>query len=433
MSDRLPIAIIGAGPVGLAAAAHLLVRGERPLVLEAGPAVGHAVAQWAHVRLFTPWRYCLDGAARRLLEASGWQAPPEEEIPTGRDLIARYLAPLGALLAPHITLNARVSAITRQGADKAKDAGRAGRPFLLRIGEEEVVAARAVIDASGTWFTPSPAGADGLPALGERRAAARVQYGIPGILGAERARHAGRHTVVLGGGHSALNSLIDLATLAREAPATRITWLMRKATVEAAFGGEGADALAARGALGSAARSLVESGTVTVRSPFLVEAVRETGAGLVIEGAGGTRVEADELIVATGFRPDLAPLSELRLALDPALDCAAKLGPLIDPNIHSCGTVRPHGAAELAHPEPGFYIAGMKSYGRAPTFLLATGHEQVRSIAAALAGDAEAAARVELELPETGVCNTGPVTRQRVSVTAATGCCAPQPKPACCG
>ncbi|MDH6629795.1 hypothetical protein M2271_007634 [Streptomyces sp. LBL] len=60
--------------------------------------------------------------------------------------------------------------------------------------------------------------------------------------------------------------------------------------------------------------------------------------------------------------------------------------------------------SELAHPEKDVYLVGMKSYGRAPTFLAMTGYEQVRSIAAALAGDQEAAERVELTLPETGVC-----------------------------
>ena len=89
------------------------------------------------------------------------------------------------------------------------------------------------------------------------------------------------------------------------------------------------------------------------------------------------------------------------------MECPSALGPLIDPNVHSCGTVRPHGAFELAQPEPGLFIAGMKSYGRAPTFLLATGYEQVRSIAAYLAGDIEGARRVELDLPQTGVCSAG--------------------------
>lgn len=135
-------------------------------------------------------------------------------------------------------------------------------------------------------------------------------------------------------------------------------------------------------------------------------------------------------------------LRELRLSLDPWLECAAGIGPLIDPNLHSCGTVRPHGARELAHLEEGFYIAGMKSYGRAPTFLLATGHEQVRSIAAALTGDLEAAGRVELELPETGVCNVRPSTLAPVDLQASASCCGPAtatvavPEPAvsgCCG
>jgi hypothetical protein len=138
------------------------------------------------------------------------------------------------------------------------------------------------------------------------------------------------------------------------------------------------------------------------------------------------------MIVATGFRPDVAMLREVRLSLDPWLECAAKIGPLIDPNIHSCGTVRPHGAMELAHPETDFYIAGIKSYGRAPTFLLATGHEQVRSITAALAGDREAASRVELELPETGVCSSRPTARTMVAASSCCGGSAPADVDACC-
>jgi hypothetical protein len=142
-------------------------------------------------------------------------------------------------------------------------------------------------------------------------------------------------------------------------------------------------------------------------------------------------VIADELIVSTGFRSDFSFLSELRLRLDPAIEAPVALAPLIDPNEHSCGTVRPHGARELAHDEPGFYMAGMKSYGRAPTFLMMTGYEQVRSIAAELAGDKEAAARVELVLPETGVCTRGGVE----SAEAASGCCggpAKEELSACC-
>jgi hypothetical protein len=118
----------------------------------------------------------------------------------------------------------------------------------------------------------------------------------------------------------------------------------------------------------------------------------------------------DQIIAATGFRPDLTFLRELRLDLDSALDSSRSLAPLIDPNVHSCGTVPAHGEAELRHPEPNIYLVGAKSYGRAPTFLLATGYEQVRSIVAELAGDHEAARRVELVLPETGVCSTSTAT-----------------------
>jgi hypothetical protein len=154
-----------------------------------------------------------------------------------------------------------------------------------------------------------------------------------------------------------------------------------------------------------------------VESAFRVSHLVADGTGLIVgTGCCGRQVVVDELIVATGFRPNLDFVRELRIQLDPAIECPVALAPLIDPNEHSCGTVRPHGARELAQHEPGFYFAGMKSYGRAPTFLMLTGYEQVRSIAADIAGDREAAERVELVLPETGVCN-------RSAVTDASNCC----------
>lgn len=440
---RLPVAVIGAGPVGLAAAAHLLARGEVPLVLEAGSAAGHAVRQWGHVRMFTPWRFCVDRQAAALLAAHGWTHPPAEGVPTGAELVTRYLEPLAAALAPQIELNARVTAVTRLNCDKVRTVGRTALPFALRVatptGQTRTVLARAVIDASGTWFTPNPAGADGLAAPGEAAAADCIVSGIPDVLGADRATYASRTTAVVGSGHSALNALIELTALRDDAPGTRILWLLRKENVAAAFGGEGADALPGRGELGIQGRALVESGAVDVAAPFRISSVaRAANGGLLIAGDHNGRpaeLAADRMIVATGFRPDLAMLREVRLGLDPWLECAAGIGAMIDPNLHSCGTVRPHGAAELAHPEADFFIAGMKSYGRAPTFLLATGHEQVRSIAAQLTGDVAAAARVELELPETGVCNARGPSRATVKLPGAASCCggpASAPADACC-
>ena len=142
----------------------------------------------------------------------------------------------------------------------------------------------------------------------------------------------------------------------------------------------------------------------------------------------------DLLVPATGFRPNLDMLREIRLDLDPAVEAPRELGPLIDPEFHSCGTVTPHGARLLSHPEKDFYITGMKSYGRAPTFLMATGYEQVRSIAAALAGDQQAADNVELVLPETGVCSTdlgGSCDTDAGVADAGASCCGtPEPETA---
>ncbi len=407
------IAIIGAGPVGLAAAAHVLERGHIPIVLEAGPEAGHAVRQWSHVRVFSPWEYNIDKAAACLLTAAGWNAPDPASYPTGAELVDDYLAPLATLAAlkDHIHTDAKVTAISRVGFDKVKSKGRETAAFEVRYDNgirPQTLRADAVIDTSGTWFSPAAAGANGLAVIGETDAASRIAYAMPDILGVARNRYAGKTVAVLGAGHSAIGSLIDLARLTDEAPGTKIIWLVRGADPAKSFGGGGNDKLAARGELGATFARLVRDGRIQVETKFSVTHLSEDGAGLRI-GAGsaccGRHVVVDELIVATGFRPDLSFLSELRVSLDSALDCPPLLAPLIDPNEHSCGTVRPHGARELAHPEPGFYIAGMKAYGRAPTFLMLTGYEQVRSIVAEIAGDHEAAARVELVLPETGVCS----------------------------
>lgn len=432
--DALPVAVIGAGPVGLAAAAHLLERGLDPVILESGTAVGAAVRDWGHVPMFSPWDYNIDRAAAAMLAQAGWQRPDGAVFPTGRDLAERYLDPLAALpaIAARLRLGTRVTGIARAAVGKVKTADRAAHPFEIRTvdraGIEGRLFAKAVIDASGTWNSPNPAGAGGLPAVGERRAAASVRYGMPDVLGSERARYAGRRVMVLGSGHSAMGSLLDLATLAAASPGTRVIWALRRQALDKVFGGGSADQLAQRGALGTRLRALVDARAVEVVTPFTLDAIDCAPAGgIVVSGdrdGAPTAIAVDELIVATGLRPDLSLLGELRIDLDPALDCPRALAPLIDPNLHSCGTVRPHGAAELAQPEPGLFIVGMKAYGRAPTFLLATGYEQARSVVAHLAGDEEAARRVELVLPETGVCS-GPATLGDAPPTTGTGCCGP--------
>lgn len=428
----LPVAIIGAGPVGLAAAAHLARRDQPFVVFERGSTPGAAVAEWGHVTFFSPWRYVVDEAARHLLESVGWTMPDPDRDPTGRELLDHYLAPLAAhpAIAPHLRLGARVVSVTRQGMDRVPSHGREQCPFeivtIRRDGSETRHLARAVIDASGTWDRPNPAGASGVPAAGEREAAERVSYGIPDVFGATRDRFAGRRVMVIGSGHSAMDSILGLARLRHEEPSTEVLWAMRSTPNERTFGGLDDDQLAGRGALGERAKAAVDAGDVELIAPFRVNAFELKGETVAVTGTtddGDDTLVVDEVIVATGFRPDFTAMTELRLDLHPWLESPRLLGPLIDPNEHSCGTVPPHGVDELAHPEPDVFIVGMKSYGRAPTFLMLTGYEQVRSVVAALAGDWAAARDTRLVLPDTGVCHGPGVTEEPALVPAAPDCC----------
>lgn len=415
MSAPLPIAIIGAGPIGLAAASHLILRDESVRVLEAAPHIAPNIRDWGHVRLFSVWDQCVDEAAVTLLKRRGWNSPAAGKLPTGRDLVADYLEPLAATpeMAGRIETSATVVRIARLGLDRLKTQDRATAPFVITLrepdGTHREMLARAVIDTSGTWQNPNPLGANGWPVEGEEEFDERIAYGIPDISGTGREIYAGVRTLVMGGGHSAANALLDLAVVAQKEPGTTMTWAVRGHSLSKIFGGGTADQLPARGQLGERLRSLVDNNRLTIELSFSAQRLKKNGNGVLVEGStpDGPRTIGpfDRIVAATGQRPDFSFARELQLDLHPVVESTRALGPLIDPNEHSCGTVPPHGWRELAHAEPNYFIAGIKSYGRAPTFLLLTGYEQVRSIAAHLAGDATAADDVRLVLPETGVCN----------------------------
>jgi thioredoxin reductase len=411
--DALPVAIIGAGPIGLAAAANLVERGIDFVIYESGDTIASSMGAWRHIRLFSPWEHLVDPAARRLLEPTGWQDPPAGVAPYAADLIDDYLTPLAARepIASRIRLGATVDSVTREGMDRTRSTGRSTTPFVLRVregAEVSEVTARAVIDASGTYENPNSLSSNGLVPLGFADVADKISHALPDVLGAERARFVGKHTVVVGAGHSAANTLLNLAKLAREEPGTTVTWVIRNSTA-VRVSGSGDDELPARASLGQRVERLLASGAIARADRFEIVRLAASDGGVDILGTrtGGIEtIHADVVVNATGFRPNLDMLREIRLELDEIVEAPRRLAPLIDPNLHSCGTVAPHGFSELQQPEPNFFIAGMKSYGRAPTFLLATGYEQVRSITAWLDNDMAAASAVELVLPATGVCST---------------------------
>ncbi|WP_210409839.1 FAD-dependent oxidoreductase [Leptospira biflexa] len=411
----MPVAIIGAGPVGLAAAAHLALRDIPFFVIESGKTVGSNVLSWAHVKVFSPWEYNLDKAAVELLETEGWQSPPLDDLPTGQEIFDLYLQPLSEhpLIKPFVYTQCKVVSIAKKSIDKMTNKNRENQPFLINVinkGFERFFEAKAVIDATGTWQNPNPILANGIWTKTEKENHGQIFYGIPEVLGSLKKRFQNKKILVIGSGHSAINSIIELEKLKQEFESTDIHWVMRKNKINEVYGGGDNDALVARGVLGNKIKKLIEDNVISVYTPFHIHQINKRNGKFEFIGYQFDNLRElsgfDEIIVNTGSRPDTTITSELRVEYDSVVESVPALATLIDPNLHSCGTVRAHGEKELTQKEKNFYIVGSKSYGRAPTFLMATGYEQVRSVVAMLAGDEESARRVELVLPETGVCKS---------------------------
>ncbi len=420
---NLPVAIIGAGPVGLAAAVHLLKGNQKFIIFESGKTVGTNILSWSHVKVFSSWEYNIDKLSEELLVENGIKIPNKKDVPLGKQLVKEYLKPLSEIteINQNLHLNTKVLSIGRKGLDKMKNANRENLPFSIQVNENgdfKIYEAKAVIDASGTWQNPNPVGSGGVFAVGEKEYSHHFFYGMPDVTGTLLKRYANKSVLVVGGGHSAIGTVLALSDVQDKYPKTQIHWLLRKKNVSDVYGGQEADGFKARGALGIRIEKLVDSGNINIHTPVFIHQFDKSYEQLTVKGTKNnqefTLQNIDEVISNTGTRPDFSFLREIRFDVDASVESVPKLADLIDPNIHSCGTVRPHGEAELRQKERDFYIVGMKSYGRAPTFLMATGYEQVRSIVAYMNGDFEAAMDVRLELPETGVCNSN---------TAGDSCC----------
>jgi len=403
--NGLPVAIIGGGPVALAAAAHLVQRKQSFVLFEAGKQVGTSFLDYEHVRLFSPWEYNIDPASKELLLASGWKEPVAKRLPYAGDIFHEYLKPLSELpqLKPYIYLNSEVIAIGRENIDKRKSTGRNKTPFVLHVksyGKIEVFRAKAVIDASGTWQQQNPIGSGGIYVPGEREALGQIFKGIPDVLKKDKERYLGKKTVVVGSGHSAVNTLINLGRIKQDDSSTSIVWILRKQDISEAFGTP-KDKILARFQLGESIQRLVNEGHIEVYTPFHIDGIRQaTDLTLNVFGKLDGREEiifdVDEVVSNTGSRPDFTFLSEVRYDKDPAIECAPKLAEIIYPNK---GIVPPHGEGYLRQPEKDFYIIGAKSFGRASTFFLTTGYEQARSVVAYLAGDMPSSKEIQITLP----------------------------------
>src|SRR5262245_16110871 len=402
LPSRNSLAIIGAGPIGLEAAVAALQRGFDVHVFERGEIGAHPIA-WGHVRMFTPWRMNLGPRSSELLKGVGWSGPDPEALPTGAELASDYLEPLARhpLLEKRVHAHSQVVHVSRRGLLKGDSIGEASRrehPFRFLVrdvgGRENYLHAFAMIDASGVYGQPNWAGDGGIPARRELYLAPQMGYRIEDVLGLQRARFAGKRTLVIGAGASAATTVGDLAKLAAEAPGTNVVWVTRK-PVAVIYPPQSDDPLPERRALHARARELARGanpavthvGNAVVEGFEFNSATHRYRANLRV-GEQPRLEEADQVIVNAGFGPDDSLYRELQIH-----ECYSSRAPyqlaaaLRGADAGDCLTTPVLGADLLANPEPDFFILGHKSYGRSPNFLLQTGYQQAADVVEKLASD----------------------------------------------
>lgn len=382
---RFRVAVVGAGPIGLAAAFRLLRLDHDVTVLERED-VGHALTRWGATRFFTPLGMNVPAGFRELL---GGRLPPDDVLLTGPEMVEQVLKPVArsALLADRIRPRHRVVAIGRAGMTRGDHAGhplRAERPFHLLVETpegERRFEADVVLDASGVSGQPAFLGPGGIPAAGERALSDRLVRDL-GTFEERFASLAGRHTLLVGHGHSAATAILRLAALAEaeSATATRVTWAVRSANQRPVLEAV-PDPLPERQRIASAANDLAADPPpfLAVRRKSTVEAVDGRGRSIRVRFSSGAEDDFDSVVALTGFRPDLSFVSELALEISPATEGSARLSRALS-NVTDCLSVPAVAAADLGSGEPGFYLLGAKSYGRSRTFLLRTGLAHLEAI-----------------------------------------------------
>jgi hypothetical protein len=375
----MKIVIVGAGPIGLEAALAAQERGHTVSVFERGR-VADSVRKWGHVRMFSPFGINASKQAIALLARRGRKTPREEAILTGQQYADDFLEPLAEVLNGCVHAGAEVIAITRDRShkwEKIMDPTRAAIPFRLLVkeqGRERVEYGDVLFDCTGVFGNPSPLGAGGIPAPGEIAARDRILYGMPEVKTLGSAK-----VLVTGRGHSAATVIRELTRLS----GTQVTWAVRKSAVEP-YDRIKDDPLSERDSLLIEANYLAQSTRLRFCPNAIVDAVERTnGEILVILNLGGTReiVQVDCVIAATGFRPDMNLARELQVQTCWATEGSYNLSALLLREAGgNCLEAPVAGVGVLAHPEPGFFTLGIKSYGRRSDFLIRTGQKQVQTV-----------------------------------------------------
>jgi thioredoxin reductase len=400
---RNTLAVIGAGPIGLEAALAARDAGFDVHVFERG-VIGDHIRAWGHVRLFTPWRMNLGPVSKAHLERGGWSGVDADKCPSGAEYVEKYLEPLGKLaaLSGRIHRYSQVVHVSRQGMLKSDATGRREQPFRIMArdsgGRESYLHAFAVIDASGVYGQPNWAGDGGIPARGETYLAPQMSYHLDDVLGLRRDRYAGRKTLVIGAGASAMTLVANLAQLADEVPGTSVVWATR-AEKSGIARGIPDDPLPERRALHERARALAggSHAAVTHLGGIRVEGLEFNSAthryrAQLFAGDHAHPVECDQILIACGYGPDNSIYRELRIHECYGSRAPMKLAAALDASgAADCLTTPAFGADVLENPEPDFYILGNKSYGRHSTFLLETGFKQVADVVSKLSAQLGAA------------------------------------------
>lgn len=394
MSKGKRIAILGGGPTGIEAALFAARRGFDVHLYELGE-IGAHVANWGHVTLFSPWELNRSPWGEDLLREKGIALGEDGVFPTGNEFLEQYLEPLSKheLLEGRVHTNHEVLGVSRKHALKGDFIANPERdvaPFLLHIknnDDEFYAEADIVIDATGSYRHPNALGPGGLPALGELGAGEAIERYVPDVLGADRDVYAGKQTLVIGAGYSAVTTVKSLEALAAREEGTRVFWLMR--SEESPYDLIDNDPLPQRSELaefGNAASKGLQPHVSPLLGSYLY-AIKPTGEGrwkVEIQEGGETRtLEVDHIISNVGYRPDNNLTRELQVHL-----CYASEGPMkLAASLLSAGgggdclAQSSAGVDTLRNPEPNLFVLGAKSYGRNSAYLLKLGIEQIGEVA----------------------------------------------------